>query len=203
MTIENIKNVNITVLFSSPLNHLLINQKGVLSLYETGDQEKDKNTLIEAPGLKVFTFPTRKKDLVFEGTRILISDKSEVLPRESDVIDDFEKIIDSGMVEKGKIVAYGFNYDVVVSPKKDDFQISDLISDKISKIPNIKSAGVSVSFRKGEARYVLEIKPIGDGGKFIAHFNAHFNVDELPGIDELRNKIIEEFVEFNSTIEKI
>lgn len=202
MKIEAIKNVNITVLFSSPLNHLLINQNGVLSLYKTGDEEKDKNTLVDAPGLKLFTFPVRKKDLVFEGTRVLISDKSEASPRESDVIDDFKKIIDSGMIEKDKIVAYGFNYDVVVIPES-DFRMDNLIGGKISKIPNIKSAGVSISFEKGDVKYLLEIKPISGGGKFIAHFNAHVNVGELPEINKLREKIVEEFDEFRSTIQKI
>jgi hypothetical protein len=203
MKIEAIKNVNITVLFTSPINHLLISQKDILDLFKTGDEVKDKMTFVEAPGLKVVIFPSRKKEFVFEGTRILVNDKSETLPKDSEVIDDFNKIIKSNMVEQGKVAAYGFNYDAIITPENGSFKISDLVGSKIAAIENIQSAGVNILFEKDGATYALEIKPIGSEQKFIAHFNAHFSTTKLPNAEELKEKINKEFLEFKNTIEKI
>ncbi len=203
MKIEAVKNVNITVLFTSPINHLLIDQKELLDLFKTGDEEKDKRTFIEAPGLKVVIFPNKKKEFVFEGTRILVNDKNEVLPKDSEVIDDFEKIIKSNMIEQYKIAAYGFNYDVVVASENNDFKISDFVGSKVAAIKGIKSAGVNILFEKDGATYVFEIKPIGSEQKFVAHFNAHFSTNKLPNTEELKEKINKEFLEFKDIIKKI
>lgn len=201
--IEAVKNVNITVLFASSINHLLISQGGLLDLFKTGDEAKDKRTFVEAPGLKVVIFPNRKKELVFEGTRILVNDKNEVLPKDSDIIDDFEKIIKSDMVEQNKVAAFGFNYDAVVIPENSSFKSNDLVGSKVAGIEGIKSAGVNILFEKEGTTYVLEIKPIGSEQKFVAHFNAHFSTNKLPGTKELKEKINKEFLEFKNTIEKI
>ncbi len=204
MKIEAIKNVNITVLFSSPLNHLLISQKGLLDLFKTGEQEKDKHTLVEAPGLKVLIFPNMKKEFVFEGVRILVSDKSETLPENSDIVDDFQKIITSNMVERDKITAYGFNYYAIISPGEEGFRITDFIGSKIFAIgEEIKSAGVNLVFEKNNIKYTLEIKPISyEQQKFVAHLNVHFGKN-LPEFEELKKGIREQFEIFKNIIKKI
>ena len=203
MKIETIKNINITALFASPINHLLVRQEGLLDLFKTNNEAKDKIAFIEAPGLKVLIFPNRKKEFVFEGVRILVNDKSEVLPENSEVIDDFEKIIKSDMVEQNKIAAYGFNYDAIIIPENGGFKISDLVGSKIANIQDIKSAGVNILFEKDSITYVLEIKPIGSEQKFVAHFNAHFSTNKLPDTKELKEKINKEFLEFKDIVKKI
>ena len=205
MRIESIKNVNITALFSAPLNHLLIPQEGLLRLFKTENQENDKHTFVEAPGLKVMTFPNLKKEIVFEGVRVLVNDKSETLPENSNVVDDFQKIIDGNMVEQDKIAAYGFNYDVVVLPESDSFEIGDLVGTKIANLTNIniKSAGVNILFDKDNITYVLEIKPIGNEHKFIVHFNAHFSTNKLPDNIKLKEGLGVQFEEMKKIIEKI
>ena len=125
------------------------------------------------------------------------------MPNDSDVIDDFEKIIKSNMDEPGKVAAYGFNYDAVIIPGNSSFKISDLIGTKVAGIQNIRSAGVNILFEKDGATYVLEIKPIGSEQKFVAHFNAHFSTNKLPDDRELKEKINKEFFEFKNAIEKI
>ncbi|MDO9530410.1 MAG: hypothetical protein Q7J27_14800 [Syntrophales bacterium] len=204
MKIEAIKNLNVTVLFTSPINHLLVSPKGLLDLFKVGDQQKDQHTFVEAPSLKVFIFPNRKKEFAFEGMRIIVNDKSEVMPKDSEVIDDFEKIIKGDMVEQDKVAAYGFNYDAVISPKESNLKISDFVGSKIASIQNIKikSAGINIVFEKAGTTYVLEIKPIGNEQKFFAHFNAHFN-SRLPSFEELKKGIDREFLEFKDIIEKI
>jgi len=204
MKMERVKNINITVLFSTPINHLLISQKGILDSLKSGDIEKDKHTSLEAPGLKVLILPNRRKEFVFEGVRILINDKTGKEPKDSDIMNDFQKIMES--IEQNKIVAYGFNYDATIIPSDTEagLSIDDLVGTKIAKIPNIKSAGVNISLEEAGTSYVLEIKPIGSESKFIAHFNAHFKItDKLPSSLELKKQIISQFNKFKEIIKKI
>ena len=201
MKIESIKNVNITALFSSPLNHLLISQKDLLDLLKIEDEQK---SFVEAPGLKVLMFPKKQKEFVFEGVRILVNDKSGASPENSDAVDNFQKIIKSNIIEQSKITAYGFNYDIIIAPENENFTIEDFVSSKISAIAEeIKSVGVNLIFDKNNVRYTLEIKPIDDKNKsFLAHFNAHI-IRELPNFEELKKEIVNQFEEFKKVIEKI
>lgn len=203
MKIEAIKNVNITILFSEPLNHLLISQKELFDLFKTNDKDKDSHTFVEAPGLKVLIFSNLKKEIVFEGVRVLVNDKSETAIEKSEVVSDFKKIIDSNMINVDKLAAYGFNYDTVVVPENDSFKISDLVGTKIAGIANIKNAGVNILFDKDSITYMLEIKPVGKEKKFVAHFNAHFSTNKLPESQELKKQIFEQFEEFKKIIEKV
>ncbi|MFH1048548.1 MAG: hypothetical protein V1732_02700 [Patescibacteria group bacterium] len=203
MKIEAIKNINITALFLEPFNHLLISQKELFDLFKTNDKDKDLHTFVEAPGLKVLIFPNLKKEIVFEGVRVLINDKSETPPEESKVLDDFKKIIDSNMVNVNKLAAYGFNYDVVVVPENDTFKIDNFVNAKFADMPDIKSAGINLLFNNGNITSVLEIKPVGKENEFIAHFNAHFNMNKLPEIQEIGKQIQDQFEKFKKIIEKI
>jgi hypothetical protein len=205
MKIEAIKNINITVLFSAPINHLLVSQEELLNMFKSGDQLKDHHSFIEAPGLKFMAFPNLKKDIVFEVNRFLINNKNEVIGG-TEIVDDLQKIINSSMVEKGKVAAYGLNYETIVYPQSSDFKISELIGSKISAIKGIRSAGVNVWYEKNDITYGLEIKPINSGGaekKFVANFNVHFNKSELPAKDELIQDITRQYDEFKKIIEKI
>lgn len=203
MKIESIKNINITALFSEPLNHLLVSQKGLFDLFKTTDRDKDLHTFVEAPGLKVLIFPNLKKEIVFEGVRILVNDKSETSVEQSRVLDDFKKIIDSNMVNINKVAAYGFNYDAIVFPENANFKISDLVGTKVANIADIKNAGVNILFDKGNVTYAMEIKPVGKEKKFVAHFNVHFSTNKLPNNEQLKKQILEQFEEFKKIIQKI
>lgn len=204
MKIEAVKNINITTLFSEPLDHRLITQKDLLDLFKTNDKDKDLYTFVEAPGLKVLIFPNLKKEIVFEGVRVLVNDKSEIPVEQSKVLDDFKKITDSGtMVNINKIAAYGFNYDAIVIPESASFKISDLVGTKIAGIADIKNAGVNILFDKDNVTYMLEIKPVGKEKKFVAHFNAHFSTNKLPDNEQLKKQIFEQFDEFKKIIQKV
>ena len=202
MKIESIKNVNITALFSAPLNHLLISQKDLLDLFKTENQENDKHTFIEAPGLKVLSFPSKQKEIIFEATRILVNDKTGNQIENIEVINDLRNILKIGLIDQDKLTAYGFNYDVVVLSDS-NFNINNLVGNKIASIENIKSAGVNFSFEKNNIIYALDIKPIRDEQKFVAHFNAHFNVSKLPDSQELKKEIKMQFEELKNVLQKI
>lgn len=202
MKIEVIKNVNITALFSTPINHLLISQKDLIDLFKTNNQKNDERTFVEAPGLKVLVFPNRQKEIVFEATRILINNKTGRNPEETEVVDDLYSILKMDLIEQDKLSAYGFNYDVVVVPESDSFNINDLIGSKIAKIENIKNAGVNLSFEKDNIIYILDIKPIR-GQRFVAHLNVHFSANKLPSQQDLKKDIKIQFEELKSILQKI
>ena len=176
--IKNFKNTNITLIFSVPLNHLLITQSALFKLFSTGDAQKDTNNFIEAPGLKVMIFPSQGKEFVFESNRLLINDKSDSAVISSSLIPGFQKILDSGMVDTKDIVAYGFNYDIAIA--LDENTVATFLNPKIVKSLDIKSAGISVTFNREGTEYKLQIAPSGQGNDFIAHLNVQYNAHSLP-----------------------
>ncbi len=194
MKIQGLKNLNITLLFSAPLNHLLISQADVIKLFTTGNPQKDLFNFVEAPGLKVAIFPNQKKDIAFESLHIRLNDKNEIEVDKSTLIDDFRKVLNSGFIDKSKIIAYGFNYDFLVELENGN----DLIGAKISKIPNIniKSVGVNISFEKDGLTHMLTMTPTGQGKIFIASFNSHFNSNDIPADEILKTQLQEQVSKF-------
>jgi len=202
MKIEAVKSINITALFSSPINHLLISPKSLLELVKIKKQKKVSHSFIEVPGVKIMIFPGYKKEFVFEANRVLVNDKSEVVPKKSDIVKYFLKIIGASIVEKDKMTAYGFNYNIVIAPDKNNLEIKDLIGKKIAEIVDIKKAGIDISFEKKNIIYRLNIEPIGNNKKFIAHFNAHFE-SKLLSSDALKNSLNLQFEELKKIVKKI
>jgi hypothetical protein len=202
MKIKSIKIINITALFSSPINHLFISPKDILEVFKTGDPKKDTFNVIEAPGLKVMVFPEQKKEIVFEGNRLVVNDKSEKLVESSSVVSDFRKILNKNIVDATtKLAAYGFNFDVIAESEN---SFTDLIGRSVSKIPNISSAGVSVSFEQNSVNYMLAITPTPNDKKlFVVHFNAHLSSNAIPYDGELKKQLMSQFIEFEKTIKNI
>lgn len=76
MKIESVKNLNITLLFSAPLNHNLVSQQELFGSFKTDDPKDDLNSFIAAPGIRALIFPNRQKEIIFEANRILINEKT-------------------------------------------------------------------------------------------------------------------------------
>lgn len=205
MKIESIKNVNITLLFSGPINHSLISQQDLLKLFEIGDVEKAKHTFIEAPGLKVLILPNQQKEIVLEANRIIINDKTGRNPEDNEVINDLQKLLKTSLLEKDKIAAYGFNYNIIAIPSNGSFKVKDLIGEKVTTtIKGIKKAGISTNFERSEIKYVLDLNILEEGGqKFSAHLNAHFDVSKLPDFKMLEERISKEYKNFEKIIQKL
>ena len=204
MKIESVKNLNITLLFSAPLNHNLVSQQELFGSFKTDDPKDDLNSFIAAPGIRALIFPNRQKEIIFEANRILINEKTGKSPEDSSVVNDLRVIMEKSFFEKEKIVAYGFNYEIVAIPDGADFQIDDLISEKIAKIGGIKGAGVSIVFGKDDTRQVLKIEPLeGIDQKFNVSLNIHYSKKDLPSFDDLRKDLIFSFKEFVDVIAKI
>ena len=202
MKIKGLKNVNITALFSAPLNHLLISQEEVTKLFKTGDTQKDVLNFVQAPGLKVFIFPNQKKNISFEASRLIVNDMSETEVMKSPIIQDFEKVYDLNVVDKNKIVAYGFNYDVLA--EMNGSKLTDLVGSKITKLPgiNVKNAEVKFSFEKKELNYVISITPTGKEKEFMVHFNVQFNANNIP-VDNLVEQMHTQYKELEDILEKL
>lgn len=201
MRIESIKNVNITLIFSEQLNHLLISQKNLLEGFKL--DSKDKHSFIEAPGLKVLILPEQQKEIAFEANRILVNDKSGSEIEKTSVVGDLQVVLSSDAVNKEKISAYGFNFDAIVVPEDDNFSARDLVSDKVAGIGNIKNVGISMLLEKNGLAYILELKPIKNDKKFIGHFNAHYNSGVLPLKEKLADELKLGFKELINVLQKI
>lgn len=190
------------MLFSSPLNHLLISQSDLVKLFSTGDVQKDLFSFVEAPGLKLAIFPNQKKDIAFENSRIVLNDKSEVEVSQSTVVADIRKILNNKIfIDRSKIIAYGFNYDFLV-----ELEIgNNLIGTKISKLPGvtIKSAGINISFEKNGLTHMLTITPTGKEKIFLVHFNSHFNSTNIPEDSILKEQIIAQSNEFKEILNNL
>jgi len=203
MKIQGLKNLNITVLFSAPLNHLLISQVDIVKLFQVGNPQNDLFNLVEAPGLKVLTFPNQKKDIVFESTRLSVNDKSEVEIEKSSIVEDFEKAFNISAIDKSKVVAYGFNYDFLA--ELENGNPSDLVGEKISKLPNItiKNVGINVSFEKDGLTHTLTLTPSAQPKVFLVHFNSHFSSSDVPSVVELKDQMLVRFKEFKEILKNL
>lgn len=202
MKIQGLKNLNITLLFSTPLNHLLISPKEVVELFKTGDAQKDLVNFIEAPGFKAVIFPNQKKDVAFENSRVSLSDKTEDEINKSTIVPDLRKILNGNFFGQSKIIAYGFNYDFLVELDNGN----DLIGAKILKIPDlvIKSAGVNFSFEgKNGVTNVLSATPTGKEKQFLVHLNSHFNATDIPEDKVLDKQIAEQFTELERILNNL
>lgn len=202
MELQEIKQINLTILFSEPLNHLLITLGKVLDVLKTGDKKLDQYNFIEAPSLKVFVFPNRQKELVFEANRLLVNDKSGSSPKVSEVVNYLSKIMKSGLIPQEKVAAFGFNYDAVISPSAKKMKSTDFVSNKIAKIiKKIEKAGVQLVFHKGKIRFNFQTQPINKN-KLLAHLNAHYS-EALPSEEKLEKNLVKEFNYFISLIKKL
>jgi len=204
MRLESIKKLNITLLFSSPLNHNLVSHQDLFDLFKTGDYQNDINNFIAAPGIRALILPAQQRDVVFESNRIIINERTGKNPDESDLISSLEKISGKNFFEKEKIAAYGFNYEIIAISDDENFGTNDLVSDKIANIGAIRGAGVDFVFDKDDKRYVAKIKSLEDVmKKFAVDLNIHYSQKDLPSFDDLKKHLIAGFGELKSLIAKI
>jgi hypothetical protein len=202
MEFKEIKQLNITLLFSEPLNHLLITFNDLLDLFKVGDERLDQHSFIEAPGLKVLIFPNRQREIVFEANRVLINDKSKKEPQNSEVVEDLKKILQKNkMVDRNKIIAYGFNYDIVGTSEKE--KVEDFISSKIiDATKNIKSAGVNLVFEKDTSRQTLQIRPLPMANQYLINLNVHYQ-QPLGELTAIKQKLNDDLTNLLNLIKKI
>ena len=202
MKLQEIINKNITLLFSEPLNHLLISPTELINLFKIGDEKLDRHTLIEAPGLKVLVFPNRQKEIAFESNRLLISDKTKEDVSQSEIFDYLEKIVEKNrMVDKNKISAYGFNFDVIALSEKG--KLEDFINPEIIGVfSKIKSAGIKFFFEKESSLQDFQITPTPLENQFLIRANFHY-AGVLEEKEKIKEKFLKDFNELFKLIENL
>jgi hypothetical protein len=195
MKIETIKQLNITGLFGESLNHNSVSIQELVKQFSTGNDEDDKHTAIEAPGLKVLAFPNRQLDYVFESQRMLANDKSGKDIKESPVIDDFFVLL-KDYADMSELEAYGFNYDVIAT-QDSTIDFDSLIGEPIKKVVDglIETTGVKVNYSKNNLAYELQVSPVNPK-KVVVHLNVHFSEGDLPEQEELKGLFDKHYSDF-------
>lgn len=202
MKVNEIVNKNITILFSEAINHLLISPTDLIRLFKTGNEKLDLHTFIEAPGFKVLVFPNREKEIIFEANRILINDKTKEEPAKSEIFDYLENIIEKNKtIDKDKILAYGFNFDVIALSEKrksKDF----LNPGVINLFDNVKSTSFRLFFEKDSLLQDFQVSPTAIESQFLIHANTHHS-GGLEKKEKMRKKFLEDFNKVIKLIEKL
>jgi len=203
MNIDKIQQLNITVLFREPLNHSAILPQNVFEALGVGEQPLGA-TITQGPGISILVLPKQNKEFIFEAIRVLINDNNGDIDK-SELISDYVKISKLPFFNKENIVAYGFNYGIVVS-RAGGIDFPGFIAESLKKniADNLDSAAVKLNFKRENISYDLQIIPAGIANQAVVHLHVNFPAAEFSGGgDELKSKFFEKFKELKVMIEKI
>lgn len=194
---QEIKQLNITAVFSE-IDHTSITAEKMRNVFELTEEEKKNSPFLEpSPEVKILAIPNRKKDVIIEANRLRVNDRSGKKPKESDLIQDFRKAFEN-LVDKEKIVAYGFNYDILVFTEE-PIEYEVFIGDKMLSILNkglLSEAGMRMVYKKEDKRFDLQISPIvGIANQFLLHLNIHYEKREIKDLNLFRDQFIQGYLE--------
>ena len=201
---QEIKNLNITAVFSE-IDHTLITAEKMREIFELSEKERKNSPFFEpSPSVKILVIPDKQKEIIIEEKRLRGNDNSGKEPNESELEKYFQIVFDS-LVDKTKLTAYGFNYDILVkSEKKINFEelLGKGILKSLESVSYILESGVRVLFEKEEKRYLLQTSPTEDPYKMRFLLNTHYSSKEiyLKGLQEQLN---ENYLELIRIIERI
>jgi len=202
---QEIKQLNITAVFSE-IDHTSITAEKMRKVFELTEEEKKNSPFLEpSPVVKILAIPNRKKDIIIEANRLRVNDKSGKKPKESDLIQDFRKVFEN-LVDKEKMVAYGFNYDILVLTEQPiDYKI--FIGSKMLSIIDegiLSEAGMRMIYRKDDKRFDLQISPIvGSVNQFLLHLNIHYDKKEIKNFDFFQDQFIQGYLEIQKIINQL
>lgn len=201
MEIKSIKQINITVLFPEPLNHALISLPDLKEKLKTGEEEKDITSVVEAPGLKVLIFPKREREVIFEQNRLLINVKNPEDLAGSDAFRYLDQGFEQSRQDRGKIAAYGFNFDVILF----DSGKGNLVGNRVIKAVEgeVEEQGAKVAFTKNGRKFILQLIPAGSSKELVGNVNIHYSSNVLPGDEILQRNMGEDFGEFKNFIARL
>ncbi len=204
MELKSIKQMNITVLFPAPLNHLLISIQELIKDLNKDNQDQDKTTLLDAPGLKVLTYPKRAKDIVYEQNRLLINDREFENLEKSPIFDYLDKGFKQIKQDRKSIAAYGFNFDVIAkSIKKRDLLGQQILRVVKGVADEVQEQGAKVIFTRKGTRFDLQLTPLGSKDELLIHLNTHYSKNELPETKVLKKEAQSDFEEFKKLIDRL
>ncbi|MBU2597852.1 MAG: hypothetical protein KKC53_01535 [Actinobacteria bacterium] len=196
--------MNITAVFKE-IDHTLITAEKMREIFELSEKEKKNSPFLEpSPNVKILVIPGRQKEIIIEEKRLRVNDKSGKEPNKSELEKYFQIAFDS-LVDKTKLIAYGFNYDILVkSEKKIDFKklSGKCIFESLESGSNILESGVRVLFEKEEKRYFLQTSPTEDPYKMRLHLNTHYSLKEI-NLRRLKEQLNENYLKLIGIIKRI
>lgn len=200
---QEIKQLNITAIFQE-IDHTSITAEKLRKIFELSEKEEKNSPFLElSPNIKILGMPNRQKDIIVEAKRLKVNDNSGKESSESDLIKYFE-IAFNNLIDKNKLTAYGFNYDILItSREKIDFKkfIGRDLLKTLSGISIIET-GIRLILSKKGKRYDLQISPTGDPYKILFHSNAHFSLKKI-NFSQLQKQFNENYLELLEIIKKI
>jgi len=203
---QEIKQLNITSIFTE-IDHSLISSEKLREIFNLTEEEKKKSPFFEIPGIKSLILPPEKqKEVIFESNKLRINDKSGKLPQHSDLVNDFYKVINANLVDRAKLIAYGFNYDILITTEEEiDYRI--FIGKKILSILDnnpLLDGGVRMRYLKDNKRLDLQFIPIvGQNKQFIIHLNVHYEKGEIKDFNLLQVQFNEGYSEVQRIINQL
>ena len=170
MQIQNLKNLNVTLVLDSNIDHNAIANKHIFDVVSENDEKVD-HVVMDGPNLKIFQFPKLEYELIIDPKRLVVNDKSGNDFSSSKIV---SRVIKLHEVVGGEVKSYGFNFDYLVTDE--NFSANNLLSEKLSLFKDAREIGASLRFDEDGADVGLEVKPIkGKTGEFIAHINVHYS----------------------------
>lgn len=199
---QEIKQLNITAVFSE-IDHTSITAEKMRKIFELSEEEKKNSPFLEpSQFIKILGIPNRRKDIIIEGKRLRVNDSENKEPQNSELLKYFQ-IAFKKLTDKDKLIAYGFNYDILVTYlKKIDFKkfLGKNVIRSLSTT-SILESGLRVLFTKKGKRYNLQISPTGDPHKLLFHLNAHYPLKKI-GFQQLQKQFEEDYLCLIRIIEK-
>ncbi len=200
---QEIKQLNITAVFTE-VDHTSITPEKMRKIFELTKEENKTSPFLEpSQFIKILGIPSRQKDIIIEGERLRVNDKGGKKPQDSDLIRYFQ-IAFRELTKKDKLIAYGFNYDIlVISEKKVDFKkfLGTNVIKSLSAT-SILESGLRVLSTKKEKRYDLQISPTGDPKRLLFHLNVHCPFKKID-FEQLQKQFKENYLSLIKIIEKI
>lgn len=192
MKMLKIKQSNIAIVFER-LDHSVLSPEELKKML---DYSKDEAlSVIEAPGLKLFLLPNKKKAIVFEQNRLRINDDSGNEVDKSEVLDILQKMISK--FNTAKILAIGFNYAVMAEIDSRKL-VQNLYSGVFKNHQSIQllKGGFRLGYEKDKHRFDLVLSPTELENQILITLNSHY--DSIPS--DLSTKFSSDFKEIERII---
>lgn len=201
---QEIKQLNITAVFTE-IDHTLITTQKMREVFNLNDTESKNSPFFEIPGIKNLIVPSRQKDIVFEGNKLMVNEKSGKEPKDSKLVQDFQKALEN-LVDRTKLVAYGFNYDILITTEE-LVDYKTFVGEKMLSILNggiLSEAGMRMVYKKDEKRFDLQISPIGGLPKqFVVHLNIHYDINKIEDFTLIQSQFIQGYSEIQKIISQL
>jgi len=201
---QEIKQLNITAVFKE-IDHTSITAQKMREVLGLNEGENKNSPFFEIPGVKSLVVPSRQKDIAFESNRLRVNDKSGKEPKDSNLVQDFNKVFEN-LVDRTKLVAYGFNYDILVTTEE-SVDYKTFVGEKMLSILNggiLSEAGMRMVYKKDDKRFDLQISPIGGRPKqFVVHLNIHYDTDKIEDFTLIQNQFVQGYSEVQKIISQL